>query len=679
MSSNTDPALDCPDREAFEALLRGTATDALQRQIEEHLGACGKCQSFLEELSGSRAFEGTSLGAIEDYSNPHVEKLAEIFKTQGRFVLDDSDLVAAEALQFLTPLPTAASLGELGSYEIIEEVARGGMGVVLKAFDPHLERTVAIKVLAPALVGNSEAYERFMCEARAVAALDHDNILPIHAVEPEKPLPYLVVPFVDGSSLQQWIDERGPLNNEQLVAISSKIASGLGEAHRAGIIHRDLKPANILLEEDLARVWITDFGLAHMGEDQGITQTASLSGTPQFMAPEQVDGGKVDHRADLYGLGATLYVMATGKPPFQGESMAATLHQVINDAPVAPKEVVPELHPGLNKIITCLLEKSPSDRFQSAAEVILKLEDLDKVEREDRVSVWKRLALAACLLVAGLICWARWPANEPTFHIVSQGMTFETIAAAMGEAEEGDVIEVRGDGEILMEPLVLGDRTLTVRAGEGSSPVFTGILSDEALFSTNRRLWLEGLTFQLKHTNASKATRFLTVDTGTLCMNNCRLLVEPPDEKVSVASACILARNLKNIEIKNCEIRAPSLTLIEHVTTESTAQQRVQLTNNAFLLQRCLSFSSLTLSTCNIDLRQNILLAETFAESHPDHGDLQFRVYAQGNLLGLDQALFHLPAATDVVRMTWDGVENTYAIGRWYVHGFLKRGNAMRD
>ena len=307
----------CPGHDVFESVLSGSTDGAKQQGFEDHVAGCPSCQQLLEGMSGSRAFDGEWLGSQPDgLENVQVAQLAERFKTLGRFVLDDSDSAAVEALGFLTPLPDPASMGALGGYEIIEEVARGGMGVVLKAKDPHLRRTVAIKVLAPALTGNSEARKRFMREARAVAALDHDNILPIYAVEPSDPLPYIVVPFIEGLSLQQWIDTNGPMSDDQVVAVGGKIAAGLQEAHAAGVIHRDLKPANILIDADLGGVWITDFGLAHMSEDQAITQTACLSGTPQFMAPEQVKGEQVDPRADLYGLGTTLYVMATGTPPF---------------------------------------------------------------------------------------------------------------------------------------------------------------------------------------------------------------------------------------------------------------------------------------------------------------------------------------------------------------------------
>ena len=232
-----------------------------------------------------------------------------------------------------------------------------------------------------------------------------------------------------------------------------------------------------------------------------------------------------------------------------------------------------------------------------------------------------------------------------------------------------------------LEPLNIGDRTLTIRAGEGSTPIVTTILSETALLSSKRRLWLEGLTFKLKHRSPNTACRFIEITSGTLCINNCRLLVEPPDGDgdPALASIAVVASDVDNVEIKNCEISAPSLTLIEMITTEASEQQRVQLTNNLLLVQRCLSFSNLNLSTCNIDLRQNAILAETYAEGHPDYGDLQLRVYAKGNLLGIDQALFHLPAATEAARLTWEGLENHYALGRWYIHGYLRRGKRYAE
>src|SRR5262249_10148747 len=166
-------------------------------------------------------------------------------------------------LTFLSPSSEPGSLGRLDHYEILEVVGRGGMGVVLRARDTNLERGGAIKVLSPVLAISTSARQRFVREARAAAAITHDNIIAIHAVEGGGPVPYLVMQFIDGPTLQAKIDRTGPLPVEEVVRIGLQIAEGLAAAHRQGLIHRDIKPANILLENGVERVKITDFGLAH--------------------------------------------------------------------------------------------------------------------------------------------------------------------------------------------------------------------------------------------------------------------------------------------------------------------------------------------------------------------------------------------------------------------------------
>src|SRR5215472_18420835 len=186
------------------------------------------------------------------------------------------------------------------------------MGIVLKAFEPALHRPVAIKVLAPALAGSATARRRFTREAQAAAAVSHDHVVTVHGVSEAEGLPYLVMQYVAGESLQQRLDRTGPLEVAEVVRIGLQAASGLAAAHAQGLIHRDVKPANILLEGGLARVKITDFGLARTADDVGLTQAGVVAGTPEYMAPEQARGEQVDSGADLFSLGSVLYACCTG-------------------------------------------------------------------------------------------------------------------------------------------------------------------------------------------------------------------------------------------------------------------------------------------------------------------------------------------------------------------------------
>src|SRR5262245_21003797 len=241
-------------------------------------------------------------------------------------------------LDFLEPSDRPGSLGRLGHYEVQEVVGRGGMGVVLKAFDESLHRVVAIKVMAPQLATSATARKRFVREARAQAAVTNDHVVTIHAVEESGPLPRIVMQFVAGQSLQDRLDRTGPLQLQEVLRIGMQAASGLAAAHAQGLVHRDVKPANILLENGVERVKLTDFGLARAADDASLTQSGTVAGTPAFMSPEQAEGKPVDHRSDLFSLGSVLYAMCTGRPPFRAGSNMGVLKRVCEETPTPIRE-----------------------------------------------------------------------------------------------------------------------------------------------------------------------------------------------------------------------------------------------------------------------------------------------------------------------------------------------------
>jgi serine/threonine protein kinase len=278
-------------------------------------------------------------------------------------------LAGGEGLDFLAPSQKPGSLGCLAHYEVLEVVGRGGMGVVFRAFDTKLHRVVAIKALAPQLATSSAARQRFVREARAAAAVTHDNVIDIHTVEDAGPVPYLVMQFIDGPTLQKKLDRTGLLSLKEILRIGLQIAEGLAAAHRQGLIHRDVKPANILLENGVERVKITDFGLARAADDASLTHSGMVAGTPMYMSPEQADGLPVGFRSDLFSLGSVLYAMCTGRPPFRAPTPMAVLKRVCEETPRPIREINPELPPWLEELVVRLHAKAPADRFASAREV----------------------------------------------------------------------------------------------------------------------------------------------------------------------------------------------------------------------------------------------------------------------------------------------------------------------
>ncbi len=271
-------------------------------------------------------------------------------------------------LTFLTPADVPGSLGRLGHYTILGVLGRGGMGVVFRAIDDKLGRVVAVKVLPPARADGA-ARRRFVREARATAAIAHENVTAIFAVEDTGPVPFIVMECVEGRTLQEKLDRDGPLPAAEVLRIGQQIAHGLAAAHGRGLVHRDIKPANVLLEGAAERVKITDFGLARAVDDAHLTQAGVIAGTPQYMSPEQANGHRVGPASDLFSLGSVLYALGTGQLPFDAPSLAAVLKRVSEALPPPPRQANPAVPRRLEAVILRLLAKTPDERFGSATEV----------------------------------------------------------------------------------------------------------------------------------------------------------------------------------------------------------------------------------------------------------------------------------------------------------------------
>src|SRR5262245_29814901 len=334
----------CPSPERLRALLDGNLPAEELAEVGGHLEGCAGCRR-------ARALSELVQRLKQGEDRPAAAGGAE------------------DVLRMLPPAETPGRLARLGPYELVEFVGRGSMGVVFKAFEPALGRYVAVKVLAPYLATSAVARQRFAREAKAAAAVLHEHVVAIHAVGEEAGLPYLVMEYVGGRSLQQRIDRTGPLGQKEILRIGMQAAAGLAAAHKQGLVHRDVKPANLLLENGVERVRIVDFGLARASEEAGLTQTGVVAGTPQYMAPEQAKGEPVDHRADLFSLGSVLYAMCTGDPPFRGGPPLAVVRRVCDEAPRPVREVNPEVPEWLAEVVAALHARDPAKRLQSAEEV----------------------------------------------------------------------------------------------------------------------------------------------------------------------------------------------------------------------------------------------------------------------------------------------------------------------
>ena len=297
-----------------------------------------------------------------------------------------TDLFEGPPSQLLKELPT--SMGgsthseipkQLGAYRIVKILGAGGMGVVYEAEDPTLQRSVALKVMKQEHALSSQARERFLREARAAAALQHDHILPIYHVGDEGGVVFLVMPLLQGETLEDRLRRTPTLSTEQILRIGREIAEGLAAAHGRGLIHRDIKPANLWLEAGRDRVKIMDFGLARpIGEVDGhLTQSGMILGTPAYVAPEQGRGEEVDGRAALFSLGCVLYRMGAGAPPFQRKDPLSTIVAAATETPASPRQINQAIPASVSDLILKLLAKAPADRPQSASEVVDRVTDLE--------------------------------------------------------------------------------------------------------------------------------------------------------------------------------------------------------------------------------------------------------------------------------------------------------------
>ena len=339
----------------------------------------------------------------------------------------------------------------LSHYRVLEKLGGGGMGVVYKALDTHLDRHVALKFLPPELTRDDDARERFVLEAKAASALDHPNICTVYDIDstPDGQL-FIAMGFYDGETLKKRI-ERGPLPIEEALDITVQIAEGLVEAHRAGIIHRDIKPANVMLTKN-GLVKIVDFGIAKLMGVTGPTQTGTTLGTVSYMSPEQINGEEADQQTDVWALGAVLYEMLTGRTPFQGDRPVAVMNAIVQQTPRPLTSVRAEIPPEVEGVITRALQKTREARYESAGDLLKDVTDcyttLTRPVSAESASPWRILmtpkVAVPVLLVAGLLSagtfwawnrgvdarWARAEAIPQVMQLADQGRFMAAFALA---------------------------------------------------------------------------------------------------------------------------------------------------------------------------------------------------------------------------------------------------------
>ena len=335
---------------------------------EQHLQDCISCCQRLESSDSHLELRAITKSYLRDDDYDQTKFGGWVPTTR------DTDVRIETLLKGLAPTDDPSMLGRLGCYEISGVIGCGGMGIVLKAFEPALGRFVALKVLSPNYWKDSVARERFIREARAAASIVHEGVIEIYGVAETNGIPYFAMPYIRGDSLQKRIDRSGPLAIDEILRIGMQVAGGLAAAHAQGLVHRDVKPANVLLGDGIDRARLSDFGIARFDSDASITSTGYVPGTPQYMSPEQVRGESIDHRSDLFSFGSLLYTMCVGHAPFEAETSFELLNQIVSVDPPRLERLRPELPIWLVALIDRLHEKDPNDRLQSASETRLLIE-----------------------------------------------------------------------------------------------------------------------------------------------------------------------------------------------------------------------------------------------------------------------------------------------------------------
>ncbi len=263
-----------------------------------------------------------------------------------------------------------------GRYRVEEELGRGGMAKVFRGTDTVLGRPVAIKILAPQFADDANFVTRFRREAQAAARLNNPHVVGVYDTGSDDGVHYIVMEYVDAKTLADYLAGGGRIMPERAVELAESVCEALAVAHAAGIVHRDIKPANIMVSRD-GRVKVTDFGIARLTTSADtVAQTAAVLGTASYLSPEQAQGQPVDRRSDLYSLGAVMYEMVTGRPPFTGESAVAVASKHVLEQPDPPSTLNPDVSPELDAVIMKALAKNPANRYQSAEEM---REDLERV------------------------------------------------------------------------------------------------------------------------------------------------------------------------------------------------------------------------------------------------------------------------------------------------------------
>ncbi len=490
MAIKIKPIHQCPSAQAWAEELE---RESIGPRWLAHLEQCTNCQRVLESVAAEPKLWSEAQETLADrpVDLTHItESIAPLAMDGARNLLNDP-LCEFEVsqLQRLLPVgpsgapsssgcsasyPPCEAIARIGRYDLEQLIGRGGMGLVFRAWDTQLHRVVAVKTLAMSLWSLPSARERFIREGRAAAMLSHAHIVPMYDVINDPPVPALVMQYIAGPTLDEWIHQRGPMAWPQALRIALQLADALCAAHAEGLVHRDIKPGNVLLEADGTRALLTDFGLVRAMDDATLTQSGMLAGTPHFMSPEQARGEDVDGRSDLFSLGSMIYYVISGQTPFRGRESMSVLNSLCHVPHVPLVRVHADVPVEVSRLVDRLLQKQPQQRPASSIEVRDKLRLLLAAEKRLRPKqkLTKRgkrgIMLGLCAAVAlALLMVPRW--MDPRLDLAYPPVQF-SVSNANALADPSSTGEP-GESDGVMSALSHSDKSLTMNATdvEGSN------------------------------------------------------------------------------------------------------------------------------------------------------------------------------------------------------------------
>ncbi len=660
-----------PPPEQFEAWVAGTLPEGAAREVD----------AYFERHPDALAAIELERGILRDAAasndpDPQLRGLIESLKAQS-FDTRSED----RWMEIIQPTDRPGQLGTLGNYDVLEVLAVTGMAVVLKAFDPELDRLVAIKILSHGLAADPGARTRFLREARAMATLEHENILPIFGIHPE-PVPWFAMRYIGGGSLQDAIDaEHARLADPSfLESLATQMAGALAKAHASGIIHRDLKPANILLDDDGEHCWLTDFGIARSANDPGLTLTHAIAGTPRYMSPEQAAGRKVDARSDLFSLGSVLFHCATGRPPFEGDHQTAVIDLVKrgNAPPVA--RLNPSLPSWLSRSIDELLSNDPERRPDSADALLARL--AARAGSRQRPRRW--LPVAAACAGCGIAIWALVPdsadpppssapqnstAPNTVFNTVT-GTHYPDLSRAITEAPSGATLELNG-WFTLEEPIATRTRfDLHLRAADGAEATVEFKHLDDYGILIEGNASAEGIAFLCTERIEENFIFLVTRDAERLEIRNCTF-----DDRIPEGlSWALKAESVDETVMDSCRFFGKELVAsIVNDSLEATSPRRCH-----FLMRDCqLEARAITMTRgrrpeteFDITLERNVLRGHTVIGYSSYNEPRPTRITARDNQFLVSSRHLHIargPVQSLAETLVWRGERNTYTAGTPFV------------